>query len=237
MSLFFPDYSFRRVYEIPARFFLEQGVRALFLDVDNTLTTHDNPTPHEKVLDWLREQRTVGLRLLILSNNTRQRVAPFAKGLGLEYVADAKKPLPFPLWKALKGMGLAPREAAVIGDQIFTDVLCGRFSRCLSVLVEPMQEEDWGFLAVKRRWEKQVLKHYTPRQWQPDPRMEGWELVFCDECGSSFREGSSQMTGLCPECAHYLYGYPNCRHLFENGRCIYCGWDGSESGYIWRLKR
>ena len=42
MSLFYPSYSFRRIYEIPTRFFLEQGIRVLFLDVDNTLTTHDN---------------------------------------------------------------------------------------------------------------------------------------------------------------------------------------------------
>lgn len=238
MSLFFPDYSFRRIYEIPARFFLERGVRVLFLDVDNTLTTHDNPVPHKKVLGWLDAQRKAGLELRILSNNTPERVEPFAKQMGLAYVANAKKPLPFPLWRVLKEeLCIPPKKAAVIGDQIFTDVLCGRFSRCLSVLVEPMQEEDWGFLATKRRWEKQVLKHYTPRQWQPDPQMEGWDLVFCDECGSSFREGSSQMRRLCPECAHYLYGYPNCDHLFENGRCVRCGWDGSESGYIRGLKR
>ncbi len=237
MSLFFPDYSFRRVYEIPSRFFLEQGVRVLLLDVDNTLTTHDNPTPHREVLAWLDAQREAGLRLFLLSNNTPERVAPFAQKIGLEFIARAKKPLPFPLWRTLKGMGIPPRQAAIIGDQIFTDVLCGRLSRCLSVLVEPMEEEDWGFLATKRRWEKQVLRRYPPRQWQPNPQMEGWELAFCGECGSCFRKGSSQMAGLCPECAHYLYGYPGCGHLFENGRCVRCGWDGSESPYIRKLKR
>lgn len=206
MSLFYPDYSFRRVYEIPAAFFPEQGVRALFLDVDNTLTTHDNPTPHERVRDWLEEQRRAGLRLLVLSNNTEERVAPFARDLGLEFVADAKKPLPFPLWRALKEMGLSPKEAAVVGDQIFTDVLCGRFSRCLSVLVEPMEEEDWGFLAVKRRWEKVALRRYAPRRWQPPEGDEGEEFAICD-------------------------------HHFEDGRCIFCGWNGSESGFIKGLKR
>ena len=55
MSLFYPDYSFRRIYEIPTRFFLEQGIRVLFLDVDNTLTTHDNPVPHERIKDWMEE--------------------------------------------------------------------------------------------------------------------------------------------------------------------------------------
>ena len=48
------------------------------------------------------------------------------------------------------------------------------------------------------------------------------ELAVCDECGSLFFKGSSQMMGLCPECAHVLYGYPNCPHRFLNGRCVSC---------------
>ena len=63
------------------------------------------------------------------------------------------------------------------------------------------------------------------------------ELALCDECGSLFFKGSSQMMGLCPECAHILYGYPNCAHHFRNGRCVNCYWDGSESEYIKSLKK
>ena len=55
------------------------------------------------------------------------------------------------------------------------------------------------------------------------------ELAVCDECGSLFFKGSSQMMGLCPECAHVLYGYPNCPHRFLNGRCVNCYWDGSKT--------
>ena len=62
--------------------------------------------------------------------------------------------------------------------------------------------------------------------------MEKKELALCDECGSLFFKGSSQMMGLCPECAHVLYGYPNCDHHFQNGRCVNCYWDGSKSVYI-----
>ena len=58
------------------------------------------------------------------------------------------------------------------------------------------------------------------------------ELALCDECGSLFFKGSSKMMGLCPECAHVLYGYPNCDHYFQNGRCVHCYWDGSKSVYI-----
>jgi hypothetical protein len=43
------------------------------------------------------------------------------------------------------------------------------------------------------------------------------------------------MASLCPECAHHFYGYANCDHRFESGRCLACGWDGSRSDYIAQL--
>lgn len=55
----------------------------------------------------------------------------------------------------------------------------------------------------------------------------------CDECGSSFFFlDTSPMAGLCSECSHYLYGYNSCEHVFEDGSCSRCGWDGSRSEYV-----
>ena len=60
-------------------------------------------------------------------------------------------------------------------------------------------------------------------------------IAICEECGSEFKKAKSKMTALCPECAHILYGYENCNHVFEDGKCIYCFWDGSRSEYIQSL--
>ena len=54
----------------------------------------------------------------------------------------------------------------------------------------------------------------------------------CDECGSSYVAAASQMSALCPEGAHHLYGYPPCPHTFAAGRCSLCGWDGSVSAFL-----
>ncbi|MDF1699370.1 MAG: hypothetical protein P1U56_26190 [Saprospiraceae bacterium] len=54
----------------------------------------------------------------------------------------------------------------------------------------------------------------------------------CDECGSHFFKVKLDMIGLCPECAHKIYGYQNCEHNFNNGRCTHCYWDGSKSDYL-----
>lgn len=67
--------------------------------------------------------------------------------------------------------------------------------------------------------------------------MQKREIIICDECGSEFFKGTSQMESLCPACAHILYGYPVCHHIFKADRCIYCGWDGSKSAYIKGLEK
>ncbi len=57
-------------------------------------------------------------------------------------------------------------------------------------------------------------------------------LKICDECKSDYYSETSKMENLCPNCASLLYGYENCVHQFENGRCINCFWDGSTSDFL-----
>ena len=62
--------------------------------------------------------------------------------------------------------------------------------------------------------------------------MKNEKYAVCNECKSKFLKSSSVMEALCPECASIIYGYPNCNHIFKNGRCIHCYWNGSRSNYI-----
>lgn len=57
----------------------------------------------------------------------------------------------------------------------------------------------------------------------------------CDECQSLYFIDNSKMTGLCPDCAHKLYGYPSYDHHFEERNCLKCGWNGQDSNYIKEL--
>ena len=57
-------------------------------------------------------------------------------------------------------MGLEPKEIAVVGDQIFTDVWGGNRCGMVSVLVPQTGPDNTFFLKVKRPLEKIVLKSY-----------------------------------------------------------------------------
>ncbi|MBP0989806.1 MAG: YqeG family HAD IIIA-type phosphatase, partial [Oscillospiraceae bacterium] len=42
----------------------------------------------------------------------------------------------------------------IVGDQVFTDVLCGNLSKIRVVLLDPISEETQSFLKFKRKIEK-----------------------------------------------------------------------------------
>ena len=160
MAVFQPTAGFRRITDIPLSFFAERDIKAVILDVDNTLTSHNNPFPADGVREWLEELKSCGISVEILSNNSRKRVAPFAKHLGIDYVTRACKPLTFGVTRACKKYGLPPKQVALIGDQIFTDVMGGNLKGLCTILVEPYEPERGWFFRLKRKLEKPVLRKY-----------------------------------------------------------------------------
>ena len=60
---------------------------------------------------------------MILSNNTNRRVRPFAEKIGLPFVANAAKPLTLGISRTCRHYRIPAKNACLIGDQLFTDIL------------------------------------------------------------------------------------------------------------------
>ena len=161
MPLFQPEYMVRRITDLTPEFLKARGIRAVLLDVDNTLAAHNNPSPAEGVAQWLERLRQAGMGSVILSNNYKARVEPFARKLGLDYIAMAWKPLTTGLTRACKKYGFSPRQVALVGDQIFTDMVSGNLKGVHTILVEPFQPEKGGFFRLKRRMERPLLRRFS----------------------------------------------------------------------------
>lgn len=155
--MFHATVALRSVLQIQPGLLRQYGIRGLMLDLDNTLTTHDNPAPAEGVLSWIGLMRQAGIAMMIVSNNRPHRVQPFAAALGLPFVAEGAKPLPRGFWLAQKRMQLPFSQLAVVGDQIFTDILGANLCGVKSIYVRPIQYENKGFLRVKRWLERPFL--------------------------------------------------------------------------------
>ncbi len=156
--IFRPRIWIRNVLSIDKEFLELHGIDALILDLDNTLSMHGDPAAEQGIPEWLDQMRSLGIKMTVVSNNTERRVAPLAAKLGLDYTANGAKPLTFGLNKALKKLGTARERTAVVGDQIFTDVMGGNLAKMPTILVEPFHIEKGILFKIKRGAESIVFR-------------------------------------------------------------------------------
>lgn len=159
--LFSADCAVRSVCDISPELLHRMCVKGLLLDIDNTLTTHDNPVPAAGVEAWVAEMKAAGIQMRLVSNNHAPRVEPFAKLLGIPCICEGKKPLSSGFSRAAKDMGIPKKQLCVIGDQIYTDILGANLFGVKSIYVPPMELEKTSFFKLKRKMEKPFLpKNY-----------------------------------------------------------------------------
>ncbi|MBQ8727210.1 MAG: YqeG family HAD IIIA-type phosphatase [Oscillospiraceae bacterium] len=155
--LFKPTFVFNTVTEITSAFLKQNGIKGLILDLDNTLTTHNNPKPPKYIIAWINAMKSADIPLVIVSNNKYDRVRPFAQMLQLPFISDGAKPLTKGIDEARKAMRLSKNEVAIVGDQIFTDMLGANIKRMPTIYVYPIELEDGLFFRFKRVLETPFL--------------------------------------------------------------------------------
>ena len=156
----YPKAYFNNVREIRIDFLQKNKIKALILDVDNTLIDYDKNLPKETI-KWANELEGQGVKLYILSNsNKKQKVKKVAEELGIEYEYFAKKPLKFGFKKVQEKLQEKPEHIAVVGDQIFTDVIGGNRCNMFTILVEPIAEKDIWITRIKRPIENAIKNRY-----------------------------------------------------------------------------
>jgi len=145
-----PHFLFHRIWDISPSFLHEHGIRALILDVDNTLAFDGDRRLLPEVEQWLGRMREAGVRCAIVSNNKEARVRPFAEVCGLPFVAEAGKPLKKGFLRSAAVLGESASHTAVVGDQLFTDIAFARLTGCTGIMVERMGPDIPPFVRLKR---------------------------------------------------------------------------------------
>jgi len=134
-----PDIKLESIYKLKPEFLLEAGISLLVLDLDNTLAPYSHPIPNAQLRSWVDGMKEAGVELFILSNNHGSRPERFANELCLDYLDRARKPSAKKLLQVLREKGISPEKAAIIGDQIYTDVICGKRAGVLTIIVKPIE--------------------------------------------------------------------------------------------------
>lgn len=153
-----PDRVVSSIYDVQAEDLLRSGVRALLLDLDDTLVAFNRTEATPNLLQWLGNLRRSGLQLAIISNNCRDRVMQFADPLAIPYVCAAFKPLQGSFQHALALVRAKPEEAAIMGDQLLTDVLGGNRAGLRTIFVQPISFRGGIWADLNRRLEKILFR-------------------------------------------------------------------------------
>lgn len=157
------DRVYQTVLEIDPADLAAQGVKLLLADLDNTLAPYGVPEPDGAVRAWARALEDRGVTLFVLSNNRHpQRPERFSRALGVPYLGHAGKPKAAGFHAAMARMGCTPAQTAIVGDQVFTDILGGKNAGIRTLLVEPIRlagnpgrylryAVEWPFRALSKR--------------------------------------------------------------------------------------
>lgn len=157
-NLFKPVMVRRRLTDLDVEELRTRGIEALIIDLDNTLLPWDSDTPGPETLDWLRRARASGMRLCILTNNKKNRTQSISQTLGIRGIWSATKPFPYGFSRALSHLQVPRSRCAVVGDQLFTDILGGNAAGFATILVDPLSVREMAWTRFVRGIERTLLR-------------------------------------------------------------------------------
>lgn len=161
--ILYPKMHFNKVEQITIEFLQEKQIKALILDVDNTLIDYHRKM-EESVVQWAKYIKKQGIKLYILSNtNHKEKVEEVAKKLEVPYQNLAKKPFKTGFLKVQRELAENAENIGVVGDQIFTDIIGGNRCHMFTILVEPINQKDFWYTAWKRPIENKIKQKYKEK--------------------------------------------------------------------------
>lgn len=158
-----PDYMFGSYREVTPAFLHSIGVRALLIDIDNTLAPYEVAEPDEAIASWFASLHESGISAALVSNNHAPRVERFNRTLGLDAYPDSHKPRRATLEKAMKKMGVTHGETAMLGDQLLTDAYAGKHIGLIAIIVPPIKDKKNLFFRAKRLCERPFIRKYAKK--------------------------------------------------------------------------
>ena len=157
-KLLCPDRTVLRLQDIDLQEIKKMGIEGIIFDLDNTILPWDSAEIPLEVFNWLEQLLSDGFKAGLVSNNHQKRVSDIAGRFDIPYVFRAYKPAKTGFRKVSLAMGLAPKSVAVVGDQLFTDVLGGNRLGMFTIWVKPLSSREFVGTKVTRQLEKMMVR-------------------------------------------------------------------------------
>ncbi|MCD5407256.1 MAG: YqeG family HAD IIIA-type phosphatase [Desulfotomaculum sp.] len=139
------------------------GIKALMFDLDNTLVPWNSGDLQREIRNWFVYLHQTDFKTCIVSNNSKQRVLQSCDFLQTQGIYKAAKPRRKAFRQAMQMLDVSPTETAMVGDQVFTDILGANRLGLYTILVVPMSKQEFIGTRINRQLEKLVLRKIKHR--------------------------------------------------------------------------
>ena len=129
------------IYSISQSELQKKGIHSLLLDVDGTLVNRKSNMIPKSVRNWIIESKKFFSLYLISNNPSKKRIEKIAKELNLKYKYNASKPRKKVTLSVINEIGGEPKNIAIIGDRIFTDIIVGNRCNIKTILVKRLKRD------------------------------------------------------------------------------------------------
>ena len=148
MSLsFLPTIITESLTDITPELLRSRDIRLLMLDFDNSIVPYTRNEPTEAMEKWIRQMVSSDIPICVVSNSTNDRVKSFCEKYGMSCIMHAKKPFPKGIRECLVKFNIPAWQAALVGDQIFTDTLGANSAGVTSILVKAIDNHNFWLKA------------------------------------------------------------------------------------------
>lgn len=147
-----PDHNLKNIYEIDLQLLKEQGIKAIFFDLDSTIMVSKSGEYHEKTEEWLKKVDE-DFFIAVISNNTKSEYLEQVRSISsFQVIGNAKKPSTKAMKKLLSKICIQPHEVVIVGDRPLTDILAGKLLGAKTILVDSINAENEGPATRFVRW-------------------------------------------------------------------------------------
>ena len=144
---FLPKLMTDALTDITPELLRDRSIRLLMLDFDNTIVPYTTSVPTEQMENWLRNMLKTDITVCVVSNSRKPRVKVFCEKYGLTCITHARKPFSKGIKECLAKFDIPAANAALVGDQIFTDTLGANCVGVQSILVRAIDNHNFWLKA------------------------------------------------------------------------------------------
>lgn len=154
-----PTWLVSAIYQITPEQLHKHGIKAVLTDLDNTLIAWNNPEGTVELREWIQTMKEAQIPVIVVSNNSAERIDKVVRELGLDYVPRALKPLTRGFKQAHQLLKLPYSEMVMVGDQLMTDIHGANRAGIRTILVKPVVATDSWKTNINRFFERKIWKH------------------------------------------------------------------------------